>query len=260
MDKMIIGLVFPVYNEEHGIEVALKNIKESVDAFPQHAFKIYTSDDCSTDNTYQALNDWGKTYNLDMVIHKGEMNIGAAQTSKRTFQRIEKTPDITHVIKMDLDADLNQRAVIKKMIPYVNTPIDFAVGIRNIEINRNEDTEYEHLRREDMQRILREEFSLVQFDAASLGCLFLNRQYLHTLLEYSAVANHDKRWGWEMVCLLSTVHAKGIPPIIQIKDCVYSLSRRPKEKIDDQYDIDIETVANLTGKNPQSLSSFYSKK
>ena len=47
--------------------------------------------------------------------------------------------------------------------------------------------------------------------------------------------------------------------IVNIEDGRYDVSRRPKEKVDDQYNCDIEIISLLTGKHPKELSNLYNR-
>ncbi|MBW2972925.1 glycosyltransferase [Candidatus Woesearchaeota archaeon] len=255
--KKKIALVLPAFNEEKGIASSLLNIRAGICEFPQHDFKLFPIDDASSDNTYEAIQHWGRVYELKLRPFKNQQNMGVAQSLKKMYKIIAKT-DVDFIIKTDLDSDFNQRIVLEELVPYCDTDEKIVAGVRWREITPEENA-YEVERRNDILKILEEELGVTELDPPSVGSQFYSRGHLETLLEQPMVQAYDKRWGFEL--LLDLVSAKiGVKaPVVRIEKGQYDPARRPPEKVDGQYNAYIEIVAALIGKAPQELSKLYNK-
>ncbi|UCD04289.1 MAG: glycosyltransferase [Candidatus Woesearchaeota archaeon] len=188
--KMEITLVLPAYNEEEHIEKSFLNIKEGVSQFPEYNFNLFVIDDSSTDKTWDKILKYRDEYKLNMFCLPNKQNIGLDPTLKRGYEIVLGT-NTKAIIKTDLDSDFNQKIVLEKLVPYIKTDKNIAVGVRCREISKKENP-YEFKRKQEILRILREEFNITDFDPPSLGSQFYKRGFLEDILTHPMVKNHKK--------------------------------------------------------------------
>lgn len=250
-----IALVLPAFNEESGIERALRNVKSGINLFPQYNFTLFTVDDGSSDNTSEAIAHWSEFLDLNLSPSRNDVNIGIAQTLKKTYREVVQT-DNDFIIKTDLDSDFDQRIVLERLVPYVLSDEQIVAGVRWREITIEENA-YEVERRKDVLRILREELNVRKLDPPSIGSQFYRKEHLIYLLNDPMVGSYDKRWGFELLLDLVSAKLGFVAPVVQIEKGNYDPLRRPREKVDAQYNSYIEIIADLKGKLPQELSSLY---
>ena len=252
-----IAIVMPAYNSEEYIEKSFLNISNGISLFPQYKFTLFPIDDASIDDTYQAFLHWGEKFKLEIRPFKNHQNLGNAVTLKKTYQSIIDT-DHDAFIKTDSDADFNQATVLEKLVPYIEGDKELVVGVR-WRIFTPEENPHEYAWREEELKILREVFGIMGLDPPSTGSQFYKKDLLKELLSWPVVQMYDRRWSLDMLLDLLAVKLGKKFEIINIEDGAYDNSRRPKDKVDDQYNCDIEIISLLTGEHPKELSKLYNR-
>ena len=251
-----IALILPAYNVEDYIERSFSNIQKGIEKFPEHEFTLFPIDDASKDRTYEAICYFGVHYKLRVRPFRNPKNIGNALSLKRIYQSTINTANDVF-IKTDLDADFNQQTVIERLMPYVTKDVELVIGVRWRRFTQEENP-YEYAWREEELKILKEHFGIDNLDPPSTGSQFYKKSLLKELLSWPVVQMYDRRWSLDMLLdLLSIKLDKKVE--INLEDGHYDSVRRPKEKIDDQYNCDIEIISLLTGKHPREISKLYNR-
>lgn len=261
-DKLMpkrVAVVLPAVNEEDVLEKSFANVKKGMILFPQYEFQLFPIDDGSTDNTFNAMLEWCFEYDLPAVIHRNPKNIGVAATVHEAYVRILSQCNPDYFMKTDLDADFNQQTVFERLMPFMANGADAVAGVRWREIKREENS-YEVDRRDDMLRILKEEFGITEFDPPAAGSQLYSRRAMSRLLDQPMIRNYNRRWGFDVAMPLLARKLGFGAPVVKIENGSYDPKRRPKEKVDAQYNAYVEIVSDLTGKEPSSLSRFYGRK
>ncbi|MFH0829945.1 MAG: glycosyltransferase [Candidatus Aenigmatarchaeota archaeon] len=254
-----VAVVLPAFNEADGLKKPFANIKDGIDEFRRlydNSFKLFPIDDGSTDGTYDVMVRCCADYELPAIPYRNEKNLGIARTVHDAYIRILSQFNPDYFLKTDLDADFNQQTVFERLMPFVVNGADAVAGIRWREISRAENS-HEVDRREDMLRILKEEFGLTEFDPPSAGSQLYSRKAMATLLDQPMIRNYNRRWGFDVAMPLLARKLGFGAPVVKIENGSYDPKRRPKEKVDAQYDAYVEIVGQLTGKKPAELSTLY---
>jgi glycosyltransferase involved in cell wall biosynthesis len=250
-----VAVILPAFNEANGLEKSFRNIRNGMKEFPECDFKLFPLDDASTDGTYDAMLRLCADYGLPAIFHRNRQNIGIAATVHEAYIRILDKHRPDYFLKTDLDADFNQQTVFKRFMPFVVNGADAVAGIRWRTITREENS-HEVDRRDDMLRILKEEFGLTEFDPPSAGSQLYSQRAMERLLDQPMIRDYNRRWGFDVAMpLLARKFFSA--PVVKIENGSYDPKRRPKEKVDAQYNAYVEIVGRLTGKKPSELSAFY---
>lgn len=77
MRNKILTIIIPIYNQPELVVRALDSIPKRED------IEVICIDDCSTDNTYEILQDYVEKSSLDIVLLRNEENSGIAVTTNK---------------------------------------------------------------------------------------------------------------------------------------------------------------------------------
>jgi len=246
-----VAVVLPAFNEADGLKKSFLNIRNGIRAFPEHDFKLFPLDDMSTDKTFDAMVRWCADYKLPAIFHRNEKNLGIARTVHEAYVRILDKHKPDYFLKTDFDADFDQEAVIRRFAPFIENGMDVAIGVRP------DENAYEIERRDDMLRILKEELGITGFNPPSAGSQLYSRKAMTTLLDQPMIRDYNRRWGFDVALPLVAKKLGFGVPVVKIENGSYDPKRRPREKVDAQYNAYVEIVSQLTGKKPAELSTFY---
>uniref|UniRef100_A0A6B2LEP2 Glycosyltransferase 2-like domain-containing protein n=1 Tax=Arcella intermedia TaxID=1963864 RepID=A0A6B2LEP2_9EUKA len=248
----------PAYNEA-GVRVALENtLKGMLDVGEGLEWTLFVVDDGSTDDTYQKIKEAADQLNLrqfaELIIIKNPKNLGLDGTLLNTYRLIEGRQDIQWILKTDLDADFDQSAVLRELIPRRNLK-EIVIGQRvyPLDVNLQEVNYYEYTRLKDCMALIETEFGIRNFDPSSVGSQIYSIQVLRQLLSLPPIMNHTKRWGLDILIPLVYGGAFQILPL----EGKYFLERRGKQKVQQSYDNFVELIAHIKNKIPHQISPLY---
>lgn len=117
VEKPLISIVIPMYNEEHSIKKVIKKIPN------QGSYEIIVVDDGSTDNSVKKIKEV-KDRAIKVIRHEKNQGYGAAILSG--FENV--TGDI--IITMDSDGQHNPEEIPNLIEPIINDQVDIVVGSR----------------------------------------------------------------------------------------------------------------------------------
>lgn len=257
--KPKIILVLPAYNLGGEVMESLEKIEGAVKNFSkQFDFKIYITDNGSTDNTYLTIEEWIRKCGLMVVPSKNKEDIGLVMSLKETYEKALKE-ESDYILKTDLDKDFDQVEVIDTLIsnaPDVFSPYYMVIG--NRKLLGVEYSEYEQQRRKDIFKIIKDKIGKIDgriIDPASVGSQLYRTKFLRYVLENNFIKNFQERNGLDFLIPLVTHYLlKKKIKILDIKNCSYNPGRRSEEKIRSSYDTYIKIVGNIVGENPQELT------
>lgn len=253
-----IALVLPAFKLEKVIQHSLRNVQAGTAEFSDHNFILYPIDDGSPDDTFAEIQRCGEEYGLVMRAYRNEQNLGLVQTLRKAYGRVLGDRQIEYILKTDLDADFDQRIVLRRMVPYIDRAAKIVVGTRVRPI-KEEENPYEYRRQNDVFRIMKNEFGLADIDPPSAGSQLYQTSFLPTLMAHPVVQSYNKRWGFDFLLPLVARSLEVDVPVVQIECGHYDPERRPQSKVQQQYDTYIEIIAGLQGKKPGELSGLYQK-
>lgn len=78
MDKPLVSIILPVYNDEKFLDATLNALFNQ----DYNNFEIIAVDDCSTDNSYSILSSYN---DKRLKVYKNEKNMGIAKTTNKAF-------------------------------------------------------------------------------------------------------------------------------------------------------------------------------
>lgn len=246
MTKKKVGLILPAFNEESYLEKSIANIEKGVENFPQFDFTIYPVDDMSSDNTFDRLIEWQKNSKHAVVASRNSRNMGVAQSLKKIYD-IMTTLDEDYILKTDMDSDFDQSIVLDRLLPYIEQGEPIVAGVRWREITIEENA-YEVQRRNEILAVIKSEFNITELDPPSVGSQLYEISHLEMLMKHPFVKAYERRWGFEF--LLDLLSAKIVgkhPPIVKIEKGQYDPLRRPKDKVDAQYNAYLKIIEELRG-------------
>lgn len=120
----LVDIVIPVYNEEHSLPLAIKNLNEYLaNGFP-YPFRITVVDNASTDSTWHVAQQLSKTYPELQLLHL--LQKGRGRALKQAW--LGSDADILAYMDVDLSTDLNGLVLLIDAI--AKNEIDLAIGSR----------------------------------------------------------------------------------------------------------------------------------
>lgn len=119
LDKYLIGVVVPAYNEE-------KLIKTTIEGIPSYVDRIYVVNDASTDNTAKVLESLSEP-KMAVITHEVNKGVGAALISG--YKRALKE-GMEIVAVMAGDNQMNPAQLPKLLFPIIEGRADYTKGNR----------------------------------------------------------------------------------------------------------------------------------
>ncbi len=123
----MIVILLPAYNEEESLPHLMPKI-QNVFAEKDNDYKVIVCDDGSTDRTLELLNEYQKTMDIEIIVHK--INRGLGETSRDLFEKaanITKPNDI--IIRLDCD-DTHEPEFIPVLIKKIEEGFDVVIASR----------------------------------------------------------------------------------------------------------------------------------
>lgn len=252
----IVAVMLPSYNEGQGVKPALENVQRGIVQFPEFDFRLHLVNDASTDDTQYWMERSLDELGLEAKIITNSVNLGVAETAKNVFTYFIEDLNADYIMKTDLDDDFDQTRVIEKLIPYTKTNSGFTIGMRWREFHRDENP-YEFDRREDILKVLKDVMGFEDLDPPSSGSWLFKKDFLRDALSHPYIKSYERRWGiGETIAIIG----RGLNwwiPVVNIENSSYDPLRRPKDKVDAQYNAYFEAISYVTGISPRKLSPYY---
>ena len=123
----MIIILLPAYNEEKSFASLMEKLKKTLDIL-QEEYKIIVCNDGSSDNTQEILENYAKSFSLDIINHK--LNRGLGESVRDLFEKAaEISSDDDVIIRLDCD-DTHEPKYIPSIINKVRSGYDVVIASR----------------------------------------------------------------------------------------------------------------------------------
>ncbi len=124
MNKMLVDVVLPVYNEEHVLEKSVKKLIEFLsENLKEYRWRITIGDNASTDGTLEVANKLAETNEKIRVVHIPYKGRG------RMVKFVWNNSDADILTYMDIDLSTDLRA-FPPLVDAIRDGYDIAIGSR----------------------------------------------------------------------------------------------------------------------------------
>ena len=123
----MIIILLPAFNEEKSFASLMEKLKKTLDIL-QEEYKIIVCNDGSSDNTQEILENYAKSFSLDIINHK--LNRGLGESVRDLFEKAaEISSDDDVIIRLDCD-DTHEPKYIPSIINKVRSGYDVVIASR----------------------------------------------------------------------------------------------------------------------------------
>ena len=183
MNKKILYLVIPCYNEEEMLDITTKELTKKMNELIKKELiskdsKVMYIDDGSKDKTWDKIEEYHKQNNLFTGI-KLSRNKGHQNALLAGLMTAKKYADITISMDADLQDDIN---VIDKMLEEYNNGCEIVYGVRS---SRKKDTFFKRFTAESFYKFMKTMGVDIVYNHAD--CRLMSKEALEGLEEFSEV-------------------------------------------------------------------------
>ncbi|MBW2988451.1 hypothetical protein DRJ48_02040 [Candidatus Woesearchaeota archaeon] len=230
---MLAVVVLPLYaTEQKQVEhakIALARLSK-VKCKPKCRFIVL--DDGSPLQVAPILEKTAKGLSLDAKVVSFKKNLGYVEVMKQGY-KLALSLNPSFIIKADMDLDFHQGNVLGRYLPLLQNGKQLLVSKRVPELLLRMNP-YEFKKRQELKSQILAAYGF-DVDPASAGCFGFSHSVLSRVLSHPFIVNYSKQWGLDFA-IVSVALLLGIPVDVIKLPGRYDKERRPREKVDAQYE------------------------